>query len=58
MEAKNIMLVGVWAFAMVWLLGTFVVRADALVALVIFFIAIGVSATTIALPTSSTQVGA
>jgi hypothetical protein len=43
METRNIMVAGVWAFALVWLVGMLVLRGDLLVALIIFFIAVGVS---------------
>lgn len=42
-EARNISIAGVWTFAVVWLVGSFVLGADLLIALVIFFIAIAVS---------------
>ncbi len=53
----NILLAGVWAFAIIWLVGTFVVGGDLLVSLVVFFIAIGISATAIVLPKGSAQAG-
>ncbi len=43
MEARNITAVGVWAFALIWLVGVFAAQADLLSALIIFFIAIAVS---------------
>ena len=43
METRNIMLVGVWGFTIVWLVGMLVVRGDLLFALFLFLIAIAVS---------------
>ncbi len=57
MESKNIMMAGVWAFAIIWLVGSFLAKADLLVSIVIFFIAIGVSAIAVALPKESTHAG-
>ena len=50
LETKNLMVVGVWSFVIIWLVGTFVVQADALIALMLFFVAIVISLVTIALP--------
>ncbi|MDE1857628.1 MAG: hypothetical protein KGI26_00980 [Thaumarchaeota archaeon] len=43
MDSRGITVAGVWLFAIVWLVGSFVVGADLLFALIVFFIAIGVS---------------
>ncbi len=53
----NILLVGSWAFAIIRLVGTFVVEGDLLVSLVVFFVAIGISAMAVALPNGSARVG-
>ena len=52
MEVRSVSVVGVWAFAIVWLVGSFVAGADLLFALVIFIVAIGVSAALSMLPKS------
>ncbi len=43
METKDIMVVGVWTFAIVLLVGTMAAEADMLPALMVFFVAIAVS---------------
>ncbi len=43
METRNITVMGVWAFAIVFLVGAFFVGADMLVTLMLFFIAVIVS---------------
>lgn len=43
MEAKNILLVGVWAFTIIWLVGIMQARGDLLSALMVFVVAIIVS---------------
>lgn len=50
METKNILVAGVWAFALVWLVGMMWLRGDMLFTLVVFFIAIAVSIGAIGLP--------
>ena len=50
METKNILVVGVWAFAIIWLVGMFALQADLLSALFVFFIAIVVSIGAAAFP--------
>ena len=50
MEPVNIMLVGVWAFAIVLLVGLLAEGGDMLVGLIVFFIAIAVSAAGVAIP--------
>ncbi len=44
------MIVGVWSFVIIWLVGMLVVRGDLLIALMLFFVAIVISLVTIALP--------
>ncbi len=44
------MLVGVWAFALVWLLGMILLRGDLFAALILFFIAVIFSIIASALP--------
>lgn len=53
METRNILVIGVWAFAIVWLVGMLVIDGDLFIALVIFFIAIIVSLAATALPMDS-----
>ena len=43
METTNITVVGVWAFAIIWLVGMLVLRGDLFVSLFLFAIAIAVS---------------
>ncbi len=50
MEARTITIIGVWAFAIIWLVGTFFTGADMLISLVLFFIAIIVSIGISAMP--------
>ena len=52
MEIRNILVIGVWTFAIIWLIGMLVLQADLLIALFIFLIAIIVSVASTALPTS------
>ena len=53
METRNIMVIGVWGFAIVWLVGMLAVRGDLLIALMLFFAATAVSVAATALPTKS-----
>ncbi len=57
LSPMNILLVGAWTFALIWLVGAYVVEGDLLVSLVVFFIAIGTSAMAVALPKGSAYVG-
>ncbi len=50
MESKNILIVGVWAFVIIWLVGMLLLRGDLLIALLLFVIAVGVSFAAAALP--------
>ncbi len=50
METRKIIILGVWAFAIVWLVGLFLARGDLTTALILFFIAIIVSIAASALP--------
>ncbi|MDG6996966.1 MAG: hypothetical protein JRN52_13685 [Nitrososphaerota archaeon] len=52
LETRNILVIGVWTFAIIWLIGMLVLQADLLIALFIFLIAIIVSVASTALPTS------
>lgn len=51
METRSIMVVGVWTFATVWLVGMLAIQGDMLTTLLLFFIAIAVSVGAVALPT-------
>ncbi len=57
METRNIMVIGIWTFAIVWLVGTFVLGADALVALFIFLVAIVISVVATELPGGMSKSG-
>ncbi len=48
MHAGDILVVGVWAFAIVWLAGILQAGGDLLSALIVFFIAIAVSLAAVA----------
>lgn len=52
LETRNILVIGVWAFAIVWLVGMFVLQADLFFALILFFVAIFVSFAATALPSN------
>ncbi len=52
----NILLVGAWAFALIWFVGTSVVEGDLPVSPA-FFIASSTSAMAVALPKGSARVG-
>ncbi len=56
METKNILVVGVWAFTIVWLVGMLVVQGDMLSTLLIFFVAIAVSLGAVGFQTEKKQV--
>lgn len=55
METKNILVIGVWAFAIIWLVGMLVLQADLFFALIIFFVAIAISVVATTLPPTSTS---
>ncbi len=55
METKDLLVAGVWAFALIWLVGMLMVAGDMLSSLIVFFIAIAVSAGTIAAPSQKKQ---
>ena len=57
METRNILVTGVWAFAIIWLIGMLVLQADLFFALIIFLIAIIVSVLATALPTTTSGNG-
>ncbi|MDG7010546.1 MAG: hypothetical protein JRN57_00360 [Nitrososphaerota archaeon] len=43
MDARNVTIAGIWAFAIVWLVGSFALEADLSFALLIFFVSMAVS---------------
>lgn len=51
METKNILVVGIWAFAIVWLVGALALDGDMLVTLMLFIAAVVVSLGAAAIPT-------
>ncbi len=53
METRNIMVVGVWAFVIVWLIGMLALGGDLLIAIVLFFVAMAISVAATILPTKS-----
>ena len=55
METRNILVIGVWAFVIIWLVGMLVVQGDLLFALVLFFVAIIVSLVAAELPKSTQE---
>ncbi|HEV2226317.1 MAG TPA: hypothetical protein VGR56_05870 [Nitrososphaerales archaeon] len=57
METKNILVIGVWAFAIIWLVGMLAVEGDMLSSLIVFFITIAVSVGAIGFPSEKKQVG-
>ncbi|MCL4437376.1 MAG: hypothetical protein M1503_05220 [Thaumarchaeota archaeon] len=54
METRNIIIIGVWSFSIVWLAGMLVARGDLTIAMVLFFIAIVVSIVASGLPSMQT----
>lgn len=54
METRNMIVIGVWSFAVVWLVGMLIARGDLLIAMVLFFIAIVVSVAATGLPSTTT----
>lgn len=53
METKNLMVVGIWAFVIIWLIGMLYLQADLFIAMILFFFATLFSVAAFALPTSS-----
>ncbi len=51
----NIFLAGVWSFAIIWLVGMLALQADLLSALIVFFIAVAVSAIAVVSPQAKSQ---
>ena len=49
------MVIGVWMFAIIWLVGMLVLQADLLFAIFIFLIAIVISVVATALPTAPSR---
>jgi hypothetical protein len=58
METKNILVAGVWAFAIIWLVGMLAVQGDMLSSLIVLFIAIAVSAGAVGFPTEKKPISA
>ena len=57
MEQTNILLIGVWVFTIIWLVGMLMARGDLLSALLLFLISTGISAFVVAWPKAKTQAG-
>ncbi len=57
MEVRDIMVIGVWAFAIILLVGSLALGADLLVALFIFVVAIIVSVAAAELPGTTSSSG-
>ena len=55
METKNVLVVGVWAFTIIWLVGMLALEGDLLSSLIVFFIAIAVSIGAIGFPNEKKQ---
>ncbi len=55
METRNLLVMGVWAFAIIWLVGVLAVAWDVLSSLIVFFIAIAVSVGAISVPNERKQ---
>ena len=53
METRNILVIGVWAFAIIFLVGMIVLEGDLLVPLFIFVVAIVISLIATVLPTEA-----
>lgn len=51
METRNLLVIGVWVFAIIGLVGTFMTQADILLALFLFVMAIIISVVATTLPT-------
>ena len=58
MQTVNVMLAGVWAFAIIWLVGMLWLGGDLLVSLFIFFVAIAISVGAVATARQTQKVGA
>lgn len=50
METRNILVLGVWAFVIIWLVGMLWLQADLFFAMMLFFVAIIISVIATALP--------
>lgn len=55
METRNILVISVWAFVIIWLIGMLVVGGDLFFAMILFFVAIIVSVLAIGLPGNATE---
>jgi hypothetical protein len=50
MDARNVVVVGTWAFVIIWLVGMLALRGDLLITFVLFFVAVAISFAATALP--------
>ena len=50
METRNILVIGVWAFVIIWLIGMIIIHGDLLFAMIPFFVAIIISVVATELP--------
>lgn len=50
METRNILVIGVWAFVIIWLIGMLVIGGDLFFAMILFFVAIIISVVATELP--------
>lgn len=50
METRNILVIGVWSFVIIWLIGMIVLQADLFFAMMLFFVAIIISVLATGLP--------
>ena len=55
MESRNIMLVGLWAFAIISLIGGMYGRLDGFIVLIFFIVAVVVGFGAVAMPKANTQ---
>lgn len=55
LETRNILVIGVWAFVIIWLIGMLLVQGDLLFAMILFFVAIIISVVATELPGRSTE---
>lgn len=53
LETRNILVIGVWAFVIIWLIGMMLLRGDLLFAMILFFVAIIISVVATELPGNS-----
>lgn len=50
LETRNILVIGVWAFVIIWLVGMLLIRGDLFFAMILFFVAIIISVLATELP--------